>query len=514
RKEPFMVVLLDEFEKAHPNVWDVFLQVFDAGRLTDRRGNTADFRNAIIIMTSNLGGVIPSGTSLGFTTEGAGFRPEPVERAIAQAFRKEFLNRIDRVVVFRPLSRETMREILHNELNEITRRRGLRSRTWAIEWEDDAIEFLLAKGFTDDLGARPVKRAIERYVLSPLAETIVNHQFPEGDQFLFVRAEGSKLAVEFVDPDAPAPAEAVAAAEDVEAGGILHLEGMTLDGRGTPSEIAALRHHYERIHGCVEGEGWQRKKQAALGMTAAPEFWRSRERFAILGEAEYMDRIENGVLSAGSLLERLVGSGSGKREHYPRDLVRRLAHQLYLLDAAYAGVVQRQPRDAFLLVEAGSGGGVSSSVHNEFAERLGRMYRGWASKRRMQLRVLEESGVKTPYRLLLAVSGYAAFRILHPEDGVHVYEVPEPRGGSFKRCNARVRVVPQPDEPAARPQSLREQAARALRQPAADKLAIVRRYRELPSPLVRDGARGWRTGKLERVLQGDFDLILEAGRDR
>ena len=98
RRQPFSVILLDEFEKAHPNVWDVFLQVFDDGRLTDRKGATADFRHAIIILTSNLGGAIPSGVSLGFGSERQGFDALSVLQVVEATFRKEFINRLDRVI--------------------------------------------------------------------------------------------------------------------------------------------------------------------------------------------------------------------------------------------------------------------------------------------------------------------------------------------------------------------------------------------------------------------------------
>src|SRR4029077_1444085 len=132
RKQPFSVVLLDEFEKANPRIWDLFLQVFDDGRLTDRSGITADFRHAIIIMTSNLGGAVPSGTSLGFSPDSSRFSAATVERTVGHSFRKEFLNRIDRIIVFRPLSRDTMREILRKALDEVFLRRGLRNRAWAV----------------------------------------------------------------------------------------------------------------------------------------------------------------------------------------------------------------------------------------------------------------------------------------------------------------------------------------------------------------------------------------------
>ena len=200
RKQPFSVILLDEFEKAYPFVWDLFLQVFDDGRLTDQNGRVVDFRHTIVILTSNLGATIPSGTPMGFGSQSDGFDSDAVHRAIEATFRKEFVNRIDRVVVFQPLTREVMRQILQIEIDSAFRRRGLRSRSWAVEWDESAIGFLLDNGFRPDLGARPLKRALDRYLLAPLAVTIVNHQVPAGDQFLFISRKGDALDVEFVDP--------------------------------------------------------------------------------------------------------------------------------------------------------------------------------------------------------------------------------------------------------------------------------------------------------------------------
>ena len=206
RKQPFSVVLLDEFEKAHGHAWDLFLQVFDDGRLTDAKGHTVDFRHCIIILTSNLGSTIRHDTGSGFVAHvAAALSPQIVTKAIHQSFRPEFVNRIDRIIVFRPLSREHMRSIVTKELSHVLQRRGLRHREWAVEWEASALEFLLDKGFSPTMGARPLKRAIDQHLLAPLAATLVEHRFPEGDQFLFVRSDGKSLQVEFVDPDASAP---------------------------------------------------------------------------------------------------------------------------------------------------------------------------------------------------------------------------------------------------------------------------------------------------------------------
>ncbi|MEW6744734.1 MAG: AAA family ATPase [Planctomycetota bacterium] len=516
RKQPFSVVLLDEFEKAHPAVWDLFLQVFDDGRLTDRRGATANCRHTLFILTTNLGGALHTSARLGFSRELAPFRPDELEQAVSQAFRKEFLNRLDRIVVFRPLSRESMREILHKELDEAFQRRGLRNRRWAVVWDDTALEFLLEKGFTSDLGARPLKRAIDRHLLTPLAMTIVKHQFPEGDQFLFVKSGESGLEVEFVDPDAPGESTAVARPIDTEAGvapETLRVETILLDARGTAEEVERLAEQYEKLRLIVTAPSFQETKQAALALAGQPDFWASAGRFSVLGEVEYIDRIETGFQTAGVLLQKLTRRGERPPASVPRHLVERLAEQLYLLAAACETVRNNEPRDAFLLVESVPDTAASTRLNNDFARQLGQMYRAWAKKRRMDFRVLDEQdgNAVQPYRLLMAVSGYAAYRLLAPEHGLHVYETPQPSEKSekaFRRAKVLVAVEAQPDEPAgAELAAWRAQADAVYARSQKARTAVVRRYRAEPSPLVRDSVRDWRTGRLERVLSGDFDLF-------
>jgi ATP-dependent Clp protease ATP-binding subunit ClpC len=148
------------------------------------------------------------------------------------------------------------------------------------------------------------------------------------------------------------------------------------------------------------------------------------------------------------------------------------------------------------------------------------MYKRWAERRRMRFELFEDEddarnnngggGASAgEYRALIAVSGYGAYTILLPESGTHVFETAQEEK-PFNRTRASVRVVGQPDEPAGRgANALRQQAERSLDEESSSSnaAAVVRRYREEPSPLVRDSARGWRTGRLERVLEGDFDLI-------
>ena len=299
RKQPFSVVLLDEFEKAHANVWDVFLQVFDDGRLTDRSGRTVDFRHCVVILTSNIGSAIPRTAALGFGSVAGGFDAAGVEREVARHFRPELLNRLDRVVVFRPLRRELMRELVELELRRTLGRRGFRAQPWAVEWDDAAIDFLVDRGFSAELGARPLKRAIEQHLLAPLARTIVERRFPEGDQFLFITASASAgIRVRFVDPDAePAPA---AEARDGE----WTLAALALDPDGASGAATFVLGELDRVESRLEP--WRARKEEALATTLEPGFWDAADR-ATLGTIELLDRVE----AAFGTARRLGHASSG-----------------------------------------------------------------------------------------------------------------------------------------------------------------------------------------------------------
>lgn len=505
RRQPFSVVLLDEIEKAHPSIWDLFLQVFDDGRLTDRHGNTADFRHSIVIMTSNLGARIVHGGRLGFDT-GDAKRAADLDRLLDQTFRREFLNRIDRVVFFQVLGLGVMREILLREIRQVVDRRGLRTRSWAVEWDDSALDFLLERGFSPQFGARPLRRAIERYVLAPLALAIAERRAPEGDQFLFVRPADGRLEVEFVDPDAPEAEESMVPPDGGGGRDGRGLQAIALDGGGSGEEVATLRAAHGELGRVLADPDWATRKENALAQMAEPRFWSEPGRFAVLGLAEYLDRIEAGYRTASSLLERIAPHGA--RGRAPAALARRLAGHLFLLREACAGVREGKPRDAYVSLRASRGDGADRIANNDFARRLATMYRSWAERRGMSARILDEHDPEDgTYRLLLAVSGFAAYALLQHETGLHVLESPRETHG-FARARAQVVVVPQPEAPPARrTDALRRQAVESLRGLAPDRLAIVRRYREGPAAFAQDLARGWRTGNLERVLSGDFDLL-------
>jgi ATP-dependent Clp protease ATP-binding subunit ClpC len=503
RKQPFSVILLDEFEKAHPNIWDLFLQAFDEGRLTDAMGQVADFRHCLIILTSNLGATAHRSLGLGFAPQADVFTKEQVMRAISQTYRPEFQNRLDKVIVFRPLTRELMRGILRKELAALLDRRGLKDRAWAIEWESSALEFLLEKGFSPEMGARPLKRAIDQYVVAPLAAIIVERRFPEGEQFLFVRSDGAAIQAEFVDPDADVGSadEALAAVPATPAVPSA-LASVILGPKGTRAEFQALQADYEDIERTLEGAEWNELKDKLSDDMASADFWNRPQRFDTLARFALMDRVKAATETANALQRRLERY-TRSPPRYSAELAGRLALQLHLIREGIKDAVDNAPVELALVVEPVFDGAGDRQTTLAWCNRLRSMYRAWAGKRRMQ--IAEAPGpAKDKDTPGLLVSGFGAYRILSPEAGLHVFEPSEGAGG---RVTARVRlaVVPLGDVPAAKERTL---IVKALEQ-APRPNSVVRRYREEP-PLVRDGAGKWRTGRFDLVLGGEFDL-LQAG---
>ena len=195
RRKPYSVVLLDEIEKAHPDVFNILLQVLDEGHLTDNYGRLIDFKNTVVIMTSNVGARdIMQNRSLGFHggSAGATFErmQETVREEMQKTFNPEFLNRLDDVIVFHPLEKEHIAQIVKILMREVQRRLGDEVRL-----TQAALDFLVERGFDKNYGARPLRRSIQRYIEDPLSERILLGELGRGDEIeVDVAPEGDKLA--------------------------------------------------------------------------------------------------------------------------------------------------------------------------------------------------------------------------------------------------------------------------------------------------------------------------------
>ena len=193
RRRPYAVVLLDEVEKAHPDVFNMLLQIMEEGRLTDSFGRHVDFKNVILIMTSNLGAdIIKGGASFGFGKRSEVQDYEKMRKSlmgeVEKFFRPEFINRLDDVVVFRPLLKDDLVTIIEYELSKVRKR--LTEKGMKMELDAAAKEFLIDKGYNPDFGARPLRRALGQYIEDPLAENLLMGEFKSGDEIHVTRIEG------------------------------------------------------------------------------------------------------------------------------------------------------------------------------------------------------------------------------------------------------------------------------------------------------------------------------------
>jgi ATP-dependent Clp protease ATP-binding subunit ClpC len=197
RRRPYRVILFDEIEKAHPEVWNALLQILDDGRLTDGQGRVVDFRNTVLIMTSNLGTeFVRQGGTLGFLqrNDDAEERQmhDKIEKSLKSTFRPEFLNRIDEIIMFSPLSLEQVNQIVDLQMAEIQQR--LKEHGLSVSLTDEARLWLAKAGFDQTFGARPLRRALQKYVESPLSVTLLSGEFHEGDHVLVdIDAEENKI---------------------------------------------------------------------------------------------------------------------------------------------------------------------------------------------------------------------------------------------------------------------------------------------------------------------------------
>ncbi|HKI53677.1 MAG TPA: AAA family ATPase, partial [Anaerolineales bacterium] len=204
RRRPYRVILFDEIEKAHPEVWNALLQILDDGRLTDGQGNVVDFRNTVLIMTSNLGTeYVKKGGTLGFlhgkVSDEEREAHDKIEKALKGAFRPEFINRIDETIMFSPLSIEQMEEIVVLQMQEVQDR--LNDHNISVELSDAARKWLAKEGYDPAFGARPLKRAIQKNVESPLSMELLGGKFKDGGNVeVGVDEEENKIVFQISEP--------------------------------------------------------------------------------------------------------------------------------------------------------------------------------------------------------------------------------------------------------------------------------------------------------------------------
>ena len=546
RERPFVVLLMDEIEKSHLNVFDLCLQIFDAGRLTDANGRTADFRRSIIILTSNVGSRVVTDAPVGFGRTAPPPDPNLTLRELARAFRPEFLNRIDRIVMFRPLSEETAEKIARRELARVVERGGIARRRLIVDVDPAVLPVLLREGYSPAYGARPLKRTVERLVLLPVARAIASGDAPPGS-VLRLTARRGRVEVEVAAPE-PADDAAPDAAE---------------------REAAPVAERAERLAALTaklreDAAPLAQRKSDLLARAAAPGLWDDRAAAQALYDEVY--RID-GVFAALDGLARSAGEqlDALRRRRVGDRSLSTVEERLEALEAQSRHVAflvscrnRRDLGDAFIVLTlvSAQGGGLDSVAL------LARMYVALAKRRGLEVEVLDDRQGGDPREdvIVLQVSGAGAFALLSGETGLHHVTRGKGEKEDGKRTTARdvvrVEVLPVPPDDAGResvhaetrplheppgrllarrklevelrhePTRLTLRAwsdhgraeaverlrpllrARAAAETPAGRPPLVRRYTLGPAPLVRDLRTRRSTGRLDQVLDGRLDAFL------
>ena len=485
REQPFSVVLLDEIEKAHPSVYDGLLAVTGEGRLTDARGRTADFRNAIVVMTSNLGVAKARSGGLGFsaepaTEEGARLRKRYVDQ-VEKFFRPEFFNRLDRVVVFRNLERETVLRIARRELGHLLLREGIVRRGLLVEFQDDVVEALADIGFHPRYGARPLQREIERAVIQPLARLLVEARPRSGDLVRVTRS-GKTIALQLQRVE-------VAAARIVS--------------RRKPAAVGAPRslgHEAERaskVHAKVvatinseAGQYVLAERSRIVAETSDPEFWdRPPEARQSMSRLYLYQRLVDDMDGLRDRAEGLVELARQIRRVQNRNRLVELRKALAEVDAA----LQRLTLEVNAARVAAGADSASVQVvpigagTADWADELTGMYRAWAERSGREVIGRPES------RHALIIKGPASAALLAGEVGLHRRII-----GVDSEHLARVMIETANGSDAGAP---RKEAHRA---------SVVRIY-DVPKRSVRDPRTGVQVRDPSSVLrEGKIDAFIIA----
>ena len=519
RSRPFQLILLDEIEKAHANVWDLMLQVLDDGRLTPPGGTAVNFRNTIIICTSNVGA---QGSD-----KSVGFGNDPDERqqsksilgALEAHFRPELLNRFQHLVVFHPLNRQHVKAIAEHELKRILTRKGIISRNLVVDVSDEVLGRVIDRGFDPRWGARAMKREIQSTVVLPLAMTLMEREVLAG-QIMRVVIRQDRVQVRLIDTAESRVVKREAAPVKDEAGAQFSLQTGADRTRAVRDQINALAETLLESGIVSERDRLQR-------MRADPAFWHDARAAAFdLRDLDRMSRVlarlERLREFAGEVEQDLQTSTTrGARAALARK-VTRLERAIQRARRELVIIGWRNDWDAILCLDP-----VGSAEEGFALNRLTRIYRQWATADDRELRWARVPIAKSD-PVMLVIRGHYAWGQLRLEAGLH-------RVRSAKKVTevVRVSVAPWTDETAKigfsehralKGRGLDGQRVRSrvkthdglllcnelslsenrdwaaelapswAKRDGGDPEGIVRRY-QLDPPLIRDALTGWSSGK-------------------
>jgi ATP-dependent Clp protease ATP-binding subunit ClpA len=482
REQPFCVVLLDEVEKAHWSVFDALLAALGEGRLSDAAGRVADFRNAIVIMTSNLGATRARSGLLGFAGTGAADAATKYVEEAEKFFRPEFFNRIDRIVVFHPLTQEIVRQIARRELARLFEREGIMRRELLIEVDDAAVDAVASTGFHPRYGARPLQREIERRVIHPLARLVVDRR-PGAGEFIRLYVADGELAVSVErvrEVDAPTARRERKATQDDS--------GLTRAERAAADFVDELASHEaatiaNELRGTVSG---------LVGVTHDSSFWDDPDAARTTLQRIYrlerlLDRHDALVVRADGLTQlarRIRENRDRARVGEVAAAIEEMRDQLLVLRLELAAAAAGPETGAATIRVTPVGPPAAG-----WARQLLAMYAAWAE------RTGRDAVSDVDEALSVTIDGPATLALLAGEAGLHRHVLPD---GTEQL--ARVTVV-DPAETADAPEAGG---------------TVARVYEEGKRRVVRDPRTGARLSHVASVLEkGHIDVFLIAAlRDR
>ncbi len=547
REQPFTVLLLDEFEKSSLAVFDLCLQIFDAGRLTDGQGRTADFRRAIIILTSNVGSRVRTQAPVGFGRPTPPLDVQETQRELSESFRPEFLNRLDRVVFFRQLSETNVEQIARREVERVVERTGITRRRLAVQVDPGVVPLLLREGYSPSFGARHLKRTVERMVLLPIARTIAAGEAQPGSIVRLVPYAG-RIDVQVVAVEGPVAATAVPVV--------------------SASEQARLQQLAEEVDRLRDLAAPLSERKAVLNarMLETSFHHNRHEAGAVYDEIYRVDKVLQDLDALESALAQAQEVGQdttlGRSGRDLEDELDVLEPQARLLRFLVGCQNPRDLGDAYLVLTRVTHQGEPL----DGVRMLARMYRELARRRGLEVDVLDDRQRREPDEdvIVMQITGAGAFVLLAGEAGLHRIG----RGGrgddderGHDREVVRVEVLRVPWEPLPATEAIRMQTkelpdvpgrlierlslevtlrhepslrtltvwtdrsrreAQGVLSPllqayvAADSsatppglLPLIRRYDLAPNQLVRDVRTNRRTARLDLVLEGHLEPYLQ-----
>ncbi len=552
REQPFCVLLLDEFEKADPRIFDIMLQVFGEARLTDANGRTTYFHNAIIIMTSNLGSEQRAMRPPGFVREADGsagdeFLSSHYRERIEQYFRPEFVNRIDQIVTFRKLTMQALHQIAARELGEILLRDGITRRNIIVEIDDSVIDLVLEHGYSPVYGARPLKREIERLVVAPMARALARRD-PQDQALLRILADDGQIVLKTVPIDEAQRTTTVSLSSAMDGRGARRVK---LDGPALVEGFAELRRQLADWENSETVREMRSEKVRLLKATGEPDFWDNGNRARIkLTRFYFLDRLLRRLkqlLDRAEYLEDFAVLVNRERDtRYQAELAadyEELHRNVSYLNIELLTAHLPHRNQAMMLI---SGLGTSPGLkpdrpHDAWARRLSEVYLRWAERkgydRDLYLLVPDEEApgsrrfvhvtagnfrdllkkyahYEAVDEIALFFQGTNVFGFLKGERGIHKLVGKD----STHEEHARVQVFAIPDktdveEWLADYQRIKTEIAEGKRQPPpAEKHSVIRTYAlERSDRYIRDARTGVRLANVKEVMnKGLLDEFILA----